>query len=738
MLEADPDLVTALGEAERINTTLTRLGGRDLTTQVTAWAVDRAYDSDLPAPMRATNGSASAELRLTLSGPDPTTTAAQLYSPYAPSATADIARPGQSAVHGWGIDGNALPAFRGTVRDRIADSRTGLVELSALDGAERLRDAARLPAVISPNATNIASGTWVVDHLLREAGIHSTPPPRPDCFLYASMHGGVVPDIGYYRSHTNTPATYRSNDVPWQMAFEAYTTPYTVRWDPRTRTTIGGRALFTELWTQNPTSSSSAGYQVRLGLVYQTDTTTTTLYWVADFAADTITCGVSGTSNQSSTTSNVGLLTKGTYHIGVRWAWSGRQPVARCHITGPGITGGYKEIGFAAFTALGEAQMSHVELTSGLATEAVQVCARPQGLVRSEFEPAWTRGAVVQGYTTQYTAIPPVQASSWEVISAVAKAEQATAEFDPYGVFRYRSNSRFRSPGTPALTVTSSREIASLRVSEAIDSVRNVVDVPYEQYRAGANAERFTDSGTRSIPPGGILTLTFDYDVTEYDSPPPVLYTTTIPANTSRVRFSPNSSGTSAIVGGIESTTERDGATLHITFRNTSGATMWMLTDTGTNSLSVWSQRLASGSPARLSLRRYAESSRTLYGPQVYRVPATPWIQQWNNAAQIADYLLGMAARPLPVLGDVEILPDPRITLGDLVQVIDNVGATLSTPAWVVGIRTSGDNTGRVRQVLTLRATLSTGPPADAGLFPDPPLDPDARAVLAREGVPVP
>ncbi|WP_433268148.1 hypothetical protein ACQPZF_03490 [Actinosynnema sp. CS-041913] len=738
MLEADPDLTAALGEAERVHTTLTRLGGRDLTDQITAWSVDRAYDSDLPAPMRATNGSAATELQLTLSGTD-TATAAQLYGPYAPHATADIVRPGQSAVHGWGVGGDALPAFRGTVRDRSADSGTGRVELSALDGAERLRDAARLPVVVSGNHGVIASGTWIVDHLLREAGIHTAPPPRPDCTLYASLHGGLVPDIGFYRSHVVTATSYRSSDVPWSMALEAYNQPAVTRWEPRTRTTVGGRGLLTEAWAQNPIVASSAGNQVRLALVFQADSAVDTLYSVFDFAADTVTVGTTGSTTTSRTDNGVGLRTKGSYHLGVHWTWSGTTPVARYHVTGPGIPGGYRERDLGALSALTSAQLHHVELTTGLATEAVQVTMRQAATTRAEFEPAWTRGAVVQGLTSQLTAIPPTQGSAWEVITAITHAEQATAEFDAHGIFRYRPNFRFRNPGTPALTVTSARDIATLRVSEAIDSVRNVVDVPYTLYRLGATTERFTDTGTvRSIPAGQSLSLTFDYDLSEYDSPPPVLYANNLPTGTSRVRFATSTAGTFALLGAIESTTERDGTTLRLTFRNLSTSTAYMVTTNGTSSLSIYAPRLATDSPTRLSLRRYTDTSRTRYGAQVYQVPATPWIQQWDTAARIATYLLDMASAPLPLLGDVEILPDPRIQLGDLVRVVDTVGADLSTPAWVVGIRTNGDHDGRVRQILTLRATTSPTPPTDTGLTPDPPVDPDARTLLAREGVRVP
>ncbi|GAA2658122.1 MULTISPECIES: hypothetical protein [Actinosynnema] len=739
MLDADPALVAALEAPDRVTTTLTRLGGREVTDQITAWALDRAYDTDLPAPIRATNGSAAAELRLTLSG-DGTDTAARLYGPYAPHTTGDLARPGQSVIHGWGVADDALPAFRGGIRDRSADAVTGLVELTALDGAERLRDAARLPATLSTTGGPIASGTWIVDHLARRAGIFTCPPPRPGCVLDVTMHGGIVPSTGFYREHAQTPISYRfTDDVPWQCALEAYSTPYVLRYDPRTRTTIGGRSLLVEAWVQQ-SGGGSAGNQLRLSLHYATDSVAETLYLLVDLTANTITVGTAGSSTSSKGYSGVGLTTRGTYHVGVHWSWTGKTPSARIYATGPGIRGGYLEAWLGDLVPLADAQLSHVEITGGAPVEAVQVCTTittPAG--RGEFEPAWTRGGVVTGLTSQLNAIPPTQGSAWEIISAVAQAEQATCEFDPHGLLRYRPNSRFRAPGQPALTVTSAREIAALRVSEAIDSVRNVIDVTYQSIEHDGDVEVFSDTGTRSIPAGQSLTLTFDYGTSEYDCAPPRLFAATTPFTSSRVRFSPSASGTTGLFGGIETTTDRDGNQLVITFRNATGGTVYMITTGGTNSLAIRAPRAYQDSTTGTrTVRRTDTTSQQRYGAQTYQVTATPWIQRWDTAATLANHLLGMAARPLPVLGEVEILPDPRLTLGDLVRVVDQTGAALDTPAWVVGISTSGDNTGQVRQTLTLRATSSPTPPEDVGLFPDPPTDPDAHAVLAAEGVRVP
>jgi hypothetical protein len=622
------------------------------------------------------------------------------------------------------------------VRDRAADSRTGTVELSALDGAERLRGAANLPVAVSVDTTPIASGLWVVDALLRDAGIHSAPPPRPDCILYASMHGGIAPDIGFYRIHAGSVG-YTRTRAPWEMAAlpGSTTTSFTVRFDPRTRTTAPGRNLFVEMWVDSSNIGVDTG-AVGLNCYYQADSATNGVEFGFDFK-----------NNRAWATTDGSVayvlflepLPPGRWHLGCHWSFSGTVPTPRIYMTRP--DGSYHETTTSALGPMpaGGSQLNYISLTAGLPVEAVQVSIMPNRPTQAQFEQTWQRGAVLDSVTSTLTAIPPTQGSAWEVIGQVAKAEQATASFDEYGVFRYRTNARFTSPGTPVLTATSAREIANLRVSEAIDSVRNVVDVPYSIYRSSNSPqERFAETARRSIAAGSTLTLTYDYDVTEYDSPPPIAYVNAVPVSTSRVRWSTTSDGSTGVHGRVESTTERDGNQLRVTFRNVGTSTVYMLTASNAPSLSLYSVDLASGSPSRRSLRRTDTASVTRYGPQVYQVPATQWLQSSAAASTVAGYLLAVASSPLPVLGDVEILPDPRIQLGDLVRITDTVGASLSTPAWVVGIRTSGDDTGRVRQVLTLRATLSPGPPTDAGLSPDPPLDPGARAVLLREGIRVP
>jgi hypothetical protein len=731
---ANDTLITALAAGERVHATTTRLGGKDISGQVSTWAVDRAYSTDLPAPMRAANGSASAQLTATLTG-DGTSTAAQLYSPYAPNATADMARPRQSAVHGWGVAGQTLPSFRGTVRSRSADSATGTVEVTALDGAERLRDVARLPACVSTYNDPIASGTWIVDHLARQAGIHSAPPPRSDCLMYASMHGGVVPSIGFYADHDSWGMTYKRTNAPWEMAAVAGSTPYNVVWIPRTRTVVPGDGLLAECWVDN-TVIGELGGRVQLSLIFRADAAVNPVRFWVDFK--TTQAGL-GTDTSEKSWSSVPVFGRGRWHIGVRWGFNWLTPYATFYLSSAGTKVSFDAGTFPDLPA-SWTQLDRVELNSALPTEAVQV-SRRDGDVYAEFnnDGYWQRGAVLDEVTSLLHAIPPTQGSAWDVVTAVARAEQSTVEFDEFGILRYRSNSRFTNPATPALTVTSTREIAGLKVSEEIDSVRNVIDVPYSTYRAGSSTERFTSPSSYKINPLETVSLSFDYDVTEYDSPPPLAYVDSLPS-ASRVRFGTQSNGGVGWHGRVEVTTERDGTQLRLTFRNRSSNDIYLVTKDGGPSLSIYSIQLAEGSPVRYSTRYYGPDSTSVatYGPQVYQVPATPWLQRIDAAGAIAYYLLQMSTWPLPTLGDVEVLPDPRIQLGDLVRVVDQAGAALDTTAFVVGIKTTGDASGQVRQVLTLRATTYVRKPSDTGLTPDPPLDPGSAVLLGGQGVTVP
>src|SRR5699024_9492232 len=111
----------ALLRGDRTYDAQIRLGGRDVTEEVSSWSIGRSLESWLPAEVATPTGSTAAETSLTLVG-DNESTAAARYSPWANRETADVTRPGQSCVVEWGLAQQRMQSFRGRVTDTEADS----------------------------------------------------------------------------------------------------------------------------------------------------------------------------------------------------------------------------------------------------------------------------------------------------------------------------------------------------------------------------------------------------------------------------------------------------------------------------------------------------------------------------------------------------------------------------------------------------------------------------------------
>src|SRR5690606_33175378 len=163
-----------LEAGERRYTASVRLGGRDVTDQGTSWHDDSAYKTGLPDHVTAHVDSDSAQAKMTLTGTGGSS-AAQLYSPLAPRATADFHPPGQSAVLSWGLANQNMQTLRGRLKSVQATARSGAVDVSALDGAELLRGPAWLPPA-GETLNNRTHAQWVIDHALRSSGIYTSPP----------------------------------------------------------------------------------------------------------------------------------------------------------------------------------------------------------------------------------------------------------------------------------------------------------------------------------------------------------------------------------------------------------------------------------------------------------------------------------------------------------------------------------------------------------------------------------
>jgi hypothetical protein len=264
-----PDLVAALEHGQRTYDLQVRLGGRDVTNEVTSWSVERGSDTGLPAEVATPTGSTAAATSLTLAG-DGQATAAARYSPWAPRVTADIARPGQSCTVAWGLAEERLQSLRGRVRTVRAHSRSGTAEVSVLDGSELMRGRAWLPpAVLGGSGGSVIHTQWVVDHALRESGVHTSPPPREGAIFFASMNGSREASRGIRQSSSGVTG-YWPAISPW-TAGPAVTSggqPTNSQWvatyAPQRRVLSQANQLLVEWWIRCPEPGQGPFSQVRL------------------------------------------------------------------------------------------------------------------------------------------------------------------------------------------------------------------------------------------------------------------------------------------------------------------------------------------------------------------------------------------------------------------------------------------------------------------------------------------
>ncbi|MET9147297.1 hypothetical protein [Streptomyces sp. NPDC004042] len=735
-------LAAALAAGERYAHQVTRLGGRDMSRQVESWSLDQTYATDLPPAMRAFNGVSSAQLDLTLTGTGGQPAPA-LYGPWAPRQTADAVRPAQSVTHAWGISGTALDAFRGTVRARSAESGTDLVRVSALDGAERLRQPAQLPRPDGALASGAswsgwaASAVWVVDHLLRGAGIHTAPPPRPTAILHVPFHGGAAPSVGYLDGMGDGWDFWTKRAAPFESAVEGgfdflTTATYIPELLPVTRNSDG---LWYEVWADTKENLFSDQI-VQFQSTWEAYAGATPYYTAlrVNFTAGSVVAYIGTntdpTKNASLTWSWDPLKTKGRFHVGLWLTFSTTgvvsfQPVVTDKSNVPQV---FTAGSIPTVTVPAGAMTATSFGVQNMRAECLQLSrhtVRPSTLAQVTQEGTWKRTASLDTPIFPLRSIPRVSGAAWDVINELARATLATAEFDSDGYFKWRNHTRWTTVPTAAdVTVTSRRQLGALTVSEEIDACRNHCTVKWENWARVTSAPPVITRDTPvpvAIAAGATMTRTLSVDDDMLDPRTPRTADASGAGSPNRILFRSTSAATSAVVlGAVEVRVTRAGGLVTLTARNRSASTVYYH---GAALLSLVPSDVNKPVPSLWSA--WNTQSQSVYGVQTYEHDVKGWIQDSESGRALAEALRNAGSFPPPLLQQVDILPDPRIELGDVVRVQDTTGAQLDTLAWVIGIKTSGSG-ARITQTLTLRGTTTNGNPTDTGLTPDPPNRPNA------------
>ncbi|MEW2034907.1 hypothetical protein AB0901_30950 [Streptomyces roseifaciens] len=497
-----------------------------------------------------------------------------------------------------------------------------------------------------------------------------------------------------------------------------------------------GDGIWAECWVDTR-GGLSAAQVLEISLAWLvTEVTYHNVNLTVDLAAGTLAAssGQSGRStDQTARWTWNPLKTPGRFHIG--W-WLTCATNGVLSVT-PVITGSDNfpqplNTGILGATPVPASAMVSADLSfKNLAAECFQLSVhpvRPATLAEVTQTGTWTKAAVLDMPLFPIRGIPVTSGSSWEVITEIARAMLATVSFDRDGFFRWRNHTRWsQTPTTPDLTVTSARSLAKLTLTEEIDACRNYCTVRFtswERVESRGNVD-IPDTPSPPVAIGAGQTVTRDIWVDDaiLDMACPRTRMTENPPSVGLggVVIRSGAQVTSSLVpGAVEVSISRASGQVSLTLRNRSGSTVYY------HGCTLFTIDAKSGTQAYPALwSAWNIPSRGYYGTQVYEHDVKGWVQTLSAAQTLAIALRDAAAFPVPILQSVEILPDPRIELGDVVRVVDRTGTQLDTLAWVIGIHTTASG-GHVTQTLTLRGTTTNGVPADAGLTPDPPTRPYA------------
>ncbi|MEU8619944.1 hypothetical protein [Streptomyces sp. NPDC048623] len=546
------------------------------------------------------------------------------------------------------------------------------------------------------------------------------------------MHGGAAANIGRLDWLNGIWSFWNKSAAPFESAMDGTFTTADANYLPAAAVVNRpANGLWLEGWVGNAAGNPDKSQAFRYRLQYDIGGNSRFVSFEVNFLTGVLTASHGASSdplqNQRVTWTTATAIGTANFHFGwwLEWNSSG-VPTVTPSITredGTTWTGAGQSLATSP-SPPGELRAVHI-VVDNICVEALQISqlpARPVTAAERTLTGTWTKGATLGVPGFPMLTFPKVSGDAWSVITDIARATLSTVELDRSGFVRWQDYTRWaETPTIPAVTVSSAREIAGLTVSDEIDACRNDISVRWHSW-VGHTYElagiEDKPAAAIAVPAGTTLVRSMPITEDRYDPTNPMISADLNGFGNLIIRTT--ASTTAPVVrGGAEFSIRRDGGTVYLTVRNRTTSTFYY------HACNLVAPKPAGNTPVTaLAVERDAPSQGA-YGVQSYEHDGTPWVQYAEDAENLAGALLKASAVPSPQLQSVEILPDPRIDLGDVVRVVDTTGAALDTLAWVVGIRTEGSGTS-VRQTLTLRGAKNNGMPTDTGLTPDPPTRPGA------------
>lgn len=707
----------------------------DISEMVASFRLDRSLDGELPDQVRLIAGAGVASARVTLAGRDGMSGAAY-FSPLNPASPlhgrARVGCAVQLATMWQTSDGpRAVYRLVGSTRTLSVNAARREATLTMLDERERLRGLVALPPIDGTRYG--ANASWVVSWTLAVCGWTPGPLPRnmrrlgpvadaawiSDAAICLPMHGslwpwfhglshggGLPPSIGAFSANGGAEVATRPRFERGPFLLGAYADALAVNRYTVIRATLpvseGARTVFEnatrtgrlEMWIRGdayPASgaTSDEAVSVRAAPLPGGNVTFSVGVWrdrslYARLAAgNTTRFHVLGPE----------LPDDGRWHfVGIAFRLSGTAPQIVMQLdddpqTFNVVLGGAVALA-DVFTLTAFLPISDVHLTSTpLSTPWVN-----DGLdnrIDCDLDPSTLElDAVVERD----------QREAWGLLREVAAAEQAVTLCDEFGRFAYRTRARPGSTGFD-VTLTATNAITDITVTESLDTVRTLVEVPYTAPIIGTGYAWTLDQPVL-VPAGRTVTLPVVLDVPAVQLDMGLdLVAATPAAPVSHLRANTNPAGTgTAITTGVAA--DGEGFT-------TTGLGRIRFTNSNTQPVYVIDARLAGRvirtRPSGVAIAEHPRLATTGEQPQPLRLPDSQWVQRHDVAAALAAAILPDVAEPRPVVTDLAIRADPRIQLGDRARLVDRDGIGINGDWWITGISESYDPGSGYTMRLTAR-----------------------------------
>jgi hypothetical protein len=347
------------------------------------------------------------------------------------------------------------------------------------------------------------------------------------------------------------------------------------------------------------------------------------------------------------------------------------------------------------------------------------------------FEPT----AVLEPSLNRLTVVPYITDTrdTWATVQDIAAQEFGLVFFDELGMARFWNRKHITGQTAALYTLTASRLIANLTATESLDSVTNKATATLSPWTLSDGSWVYKLGSTVGIHSRSTYSFKANFDTlagaigTECFYIPLGGFPAGQEVNGYRACRTPPG-GDGDAVSNLDITISPSQQSAVITVHNpnpypvyligpvfdTDGTTQFPPQSRDVPMLQLWGRTITQSlkptgtsdtadTVTTVTLQSDDPASIKQYGEQPFDMGTSEWQQNALEVQATLDDIVAQCAYPHPVLGDVEVVSDPRVQLGDRVALQDPTGLHMTTDAFIVGITEAGDSAGH-RQTLTLKA----------------------------------